>query len=249
MRPSRTSTCSMAKASAASLPGNSCRCRSASAAVGWRTGSMTIFLAFVSFSQCLCWCGAEAKGLAPQTRMQFGILGRARIEADIAGAVHVLQRGVAGGVADRIRIDLAGAEPVEEALRETAGQQRAGAGIVRVPDGLGAMSRDNILEPRRDLAGRLVPADGLEAAFALRPDALQRPRDPRLRIEPGAVIGDRAFAAQRAARHRMLGIAQHLHQAVGALHHRDAAGVIAVARTGGADDGLVGHGLSPDACR
>ncbi len=61
----------MAKASAASLPGNSCRCRSASAAVGWRTGSMTIFLAFASFSQCLCWCGAEAKGLAPQTRMQF----------------------------------------------------------------------------------------------------------------------------------------------------------------------------------
>src|SRR5205807_1340019 len=44
--------------------------RSASRAVGVRTGSTTITWAGDSGSQCSCWCGADAEGLAPHTTMQ-----------------------------------------------------------------------------------------------------------------------------------------------------------------------------------
>jgi hypothetical protein len=116
-----------------------------------------------------------------------------------------LQRGVAGRVADRIRIDLAGAEAVEEALRETAGEQRAGAGVVRMPDGLRAMSRDNVLEASRDLAGAWSQPIASKRPSPLGPTRFMGRVHPRLGIEPGAVVGDRALAAQRAARHRMSG--------------------------------------------
>ena len=46
------------------------------------------------------------------------IRGRARVEAVLGGPVDVLERDVTGLVADRVRIDLGGAEAVEEALRE-----------------------------------------------------------------------------------------------------------------------------------
>ncbi len=50
-----------------------------------------------------------------------GILGHARVEAVAGGAIEITQRRVAGGIADAVRIDFAGAELVEEALREAAG--------------------------------------------------------------------------------------------------------------------------------
>ena len=63
-------TWSRAKASAASVPGNGWRCRSATLAVPVRMGSTAILVPGASPSQCSWACGAEADGLAPQTMMQ-----------------------------------------------------------------------------------------------------------------------------------------------------------------------------------
>ncbi len=46
---------------------------------------------------------------------------------------------MARGIADAVGIDLRRPQAVEETLREAAGQQRAGAGIMAMQDGLGAM--------------------------------------------------------------------------------------------------------------
>ena len=44
---------------------------SAAAAVSVRIGSTTISVPGASASQCSCWWGPEADGLAPHTTMQF----------------------------------------------------------------------------------------------------------------------------------------------------------------------------------
>src|SRR5205823_5749292 len=49
---------------------------------------------------------------------------RARVEAVLRGAVQVLERDVAGVVANRVQVDLGGPEPVEEALRKVIAEQR-----------------------------------------------------------------------------------------------------------------------------
>ena len=67
------------------------------------------------------------------------IPGRARIEAELGGSVDVAERDVAGVVADRVRFDLGGAEPVEESLRERVREQAERAGVVGVQDGRPAL--------------------------------------------------------------------------------------------------------------
>src|SRR5262249_55503434 len=134
-----------------------------------------------------------------------------------------------------------GAQPVEEAGWEVARDQRAGAGVVGMPDAAPAALAGDSGEMCGDIGQGLVPAGGREAALALGPDAAQRLQQTLRRITPGAVIGERAFAAERAAADRMVGVAQDLGNGVAALDHGDAAAVIAVARAGGADDDLGTH--------
>ena len=90
-----------------------------------------------------------------------------RVEAHERGAVHVLERHVPGLVADRVRVDLGGPEPVEEAEREEVRQEREGAGVVRVQDRVRPDGRLDSLQSLGDLGKRLVPGDGLEPALAL----------------------------------------------------------------------------------
>ena len=230
-RPSRAITWRRAKASAASLPGKGWRWRSAASAVGVRTGSTTITRAGASGSQWSWACGAEADGFAPQTRMQAesrAVAGRNRRSG---GAVHVLERDVPGLVADRVRVDLGSAEAVEEAQREEVGEQRERAGVVGVQERVRTCGRDDFLETAGDRRERLVPRHGLEAALALRADAPERSRQARLGVEEGAVVADRALAAELAPTHRVIRVAPHVPDRPVPLDDRDPARVVAVPRT------------------
>jgi len=175
-----------------------------------------------------------------------GIPRGAGIEAGIGAAEDEVERDMAGEVADAVGLDLARAQPVEEARGKAAGDEGAGAGVMGVPDpGRAALGQDG-LEPAGDLAQGFVPADGGEASLALRADALLGMLQAMGGIAPDAVIGERAFAAESAAGDRMVGVAQHLGDDAPALDHGDAAAVVAVARAGRADDCLVaGHGSAP----
>ena len=64
------------------------------------------------------------------------VTGRARVEAVQARPVDIIQRHLAGHVADRVGDDLGGAEAVEEAHREEEGEERDGAGVMGVDDGV-----------------------------------------------------------------------------------------------------------------
>src|SRR4051812_18302178 len=165
-----------------------------------------------------------------------GVLRHARIEAYGTGAVHIAERGMAGCVADRIRIDLAGAEPVQEPLREASGDERAGSGVMAVPDARRIVLCKNPVQSPRDLCDRMLPCDRLETRLALRAGPLHGLSKAHFGVEPGAVVGYRAFAAECAAADRMVGIAQHLDLAVCSLCDRDPAGVVTVARASGAND-------------
>ena len=92
---------------------------SACAAVGVRIGSITTTSPRASRSQCSCACGALADGFAPQTTMQAALgRGLRGSKPVLARAVDVVERDVAGVVADGVRLDLGRAQAVEEALRE-----------------------------------------------------------------------------------------------------------------------------------
>src|SRR5262249_22225574 len=104
------------------------------------------------------------------------------------------------------------------------------------PDALRAARRENAFQSRGNLADCIFPCDRLEPCRALRPDPLQGPRQAHFRVDPGTVIGDGALAAERAAAHRMVGIAQYLDLAVLAFRNGDSASVVAIARAGCAND-------------
>ena len=97
-----------------------------------------------------------------------GVAGGQRVEADEGGAVHVLERDVPGLVADRVRVDLGRAQPVEEAQRKEVGEEREGARVVGVQDRVRAGGRLDATETLGDLLERIVPGDGLEPPVALR---------------------------------------------------------------------------------
>ena len=177
-----------------------------------------------------------------------GVLRRPWIETDRRGAEHIAERNMARVVADRIGIDLGRAQAIEEAIGEVAGDQRAGAGVVGVDDRLGAGVGGDRAEPLGDLADRRVPRDRFELAAALGAVAAQWHGQPGRGIAEHAVVGERAFAAERAATDRMLGIAEHFGDFAAALDDDDAAGVVAIARAGRANVfPFARHGVStPD---
>ena len=105
-----------------------------------------------------------------------GVAGSQWIEADKGGAVHVLERDVPGLVADRVRVDLGRAQPVEEPKRKGVGEERERARVVGVQDRVCAGGRLDATETLGDLPERIVPGDGLEAPVALRAGATKRAR-------------------------------------------------------------------------
>ena len=173
--------------------------------------------------------------------------GGARVEPDDGTADDVIEGDVAGHVADGVRLDLPRAEPPQEAQREVAGDEGTGAGVMRVHDLLRAGAFGDRPEARRDGSDGLVPGDRRESPLALGADALQGPQEPRLRVAEHAVVGERALAAEGAAAHRVVRVAQHAGDPAAAPDGDDAAGVVAIARAGGLEDFLVaGHGAPPD---
>ncbi len=166
---------------------------------------------------------------------------RTRIEAELGGSVDVAERDVAGVVADRVRLDLGGAEPVEESLRERVREQAERAGVVGVQDGRPALRVDDALEALGDLLERRLPRDRREAAFTLRAGATERPDEASLGVEPLGVVAERALAAELAAADRMVRVAAH-DEPVAAALDQDSAAVVAVARAGRAHGAVDGHG-------
>ena len=167
--------------------------------------------------------------------------GRARIEAELRRAVDVAQRDVAGVVADRVRLDLGGAEPVEESLRKRVREQAQRAGVVGVQDRRPAVVVHDLPEAPGDLLERRVPRDRREATLSLEAAAAKRLRQASLGIEPLAVVAERALAAELAAAHRVVRVAAH-DEALAAALDQDSAAVVAVARAGRAHGAVNGHG-------
>ncbi len=185
------------------------------------------------------------RGICTPDHQALGGVDGARIKPTRRFPVHELQRRVSRLVAHRVGVDLGGADAVEEPQGKNAGDQRACAGVVRLQDGRAAVAGADGIEASSDGAERLVPARRLELACTLAPDPLQGARQPHVRVAPHPVVGDRAFAAQRAASELMLGIADDGDRAAGRGLHQDAAGVIAVARTSRADCRVVHRRASP----
>ena len=70
--------------------------------------------------------GRRGRRVGPPHEHAAGVVDRARVEADLRRAVEQVQRDVAGEVADRVGVDLGGAQPVEEALAEPEAEDAEG---------------------------------------------------------------------------------------------------------------------------
>ena len=138
-----------------------------------------------------------------------------------------------GHVAHRVGFHLARAEAAEEAHREGVGDQRAGAGVVRVHDLVGTVTASDCLEAFRDCPDGIVPGDRFEAALSLVACALERRQQPGVRVAEDAVVGERALSAERAPAHRVVRVAEHAGDRTVALDRNDAAGIVAIAWAGG----------------
>jgi hypothetical protein len=79
------------------------------------------------------------------------VRGAARVKTIRRGPVQVLQRDVPGLGADRVGVDLAGAEPAQEPVREVVAQQRERAGVVSTQGRVRARVRDDLSQPLGDL--------------------------------------------------------------------------------------------------
>ena len=139
---------------------------------------------------------------------------------------------MAGLVADRIGIDFGRADPVEQPDGVGAAEEAHSTGIMCVEDGARRAPINQIMEFRCDLAQRFGPGDGLEFAFALGADALQGSGEPECRVSPGAIIGDRAFAAERSPADGVILVTEHIGDDAVLPGDGDAAGIVTIARAG-----------------
>ena len=125
-------------------------------------------------------------------------------------AVDVVERDVAGLVADRVGVDLGRAEPVEEPEPEGVGEQRAGAGVVGVQDRLGRR-RPSTMSLQRAAISAIASS---QLTGSKRPSPLAPPRrsgavSRACGSRHDAVVADRALAAELAAADRVVGVAAH----------------------------------------
>ena len=161
---------------------------------------------------------------------------------------------LAGRRADR-PVEQRRAEAVEEAAVHRAVLQESHRAGVRIGDDClrsVARGRDG-RKFRGDRVERLVPADPLEAAFALAADTLHRMQHALVGIRALEVMGD--LGAQHAGGGGMVGGAANLDRAAVLDRHLQRARVGAVVRARAADDGagqgprgggVRGHGLNAE---
>ena len=173
----------MENASAASLPGNRRRCRSACLAVSVASGSTTITRPGASGSQCSCWCGARGGRVGSPDEDRGGVGRGAGVESLERGPVDVTESDVSRLVANRVRVDLGRAEPVEETQREVIPDHPEGAGVVGIQDRLAAAPR----RPRGAADLRSPPARPPTRPLRRHP----RPCHPPSGAEPATVPSGR----------------------------------------------------------
>ncbi len=135
------------------------------------------------------------------------IRGASRVEAIQRGPIQVLQCDMPRLVADRVGVDLTGAEPAHEPAREMVAKQRERAGVVGREDRVSARAFDHPRQALGDLRQRLIPGHRPEAPTALRPLTPQRREQPGPGIQQDAVVGGRTLAAQPPAADRMITVA------------------------------------------
>ena len=161
-----------------------------------------------------------------------------KVHAKLA-AERGLQRGAAGRGADGA-VEPRGAEAVEEARGHAFALHEAHrAGIAVRHDRLRLARRDRT-QALGDDVQRIVPADALEAARALGADAAQRMQHALGMLDALGIA--RHLRAQRAMRRRVRRVALDADDAAALHADADRAGVGAVMRAGGVDDGGRGHG-------
>ena len=212
MRPAARMTCSIAKASAPSVPGkaaNACRPPPPSRG-GWdrrrswgrpsRTANIGAHAAPKSMdcapdirSTSRQWCAGRSRAsiLAHQLKGHCpALLPTVSGSTSVASMLSTMRKGKVRRSASRFRV--------------LALQNRSRA----------VVAADRV-ETIGDIGKRRVPLDRLEAAGAFRPDPLQGTRQANARIAPDAVITNRTFAAQRAPADAVRGIANHDDRAIG----------------------------------
>ncbi len=117
-------------------------------------------------------------------------------------------------VADRIRVDLGGADTIEEPQGKVAGNQRACSRVVGLQNSRCAIAAADRVETICDIADGLIPARRLETTRAFGSNPLQGARQAHARIAPDPVVTNRTFAAQRAPTDAVFRIAHHIDPAV-----------------------------------
>ena len=124
---------------------------------------------------------------------------------------------------------------IEEPHWELVRNDRTCPGVVRRQNIVCAARVDQATQPRGYLAKGIIPRNLLERVGPLRTSSPQGPQQPRRRIAPDTVIGERAFAAERTPVLRMLRIACDSVDLAVVQDDADAATVVAVAGASGAD--------------
>ncbi len=174
--------------------------------------------------------GRRRRRIRPPHEDARAVAGRPRVEAVGRGPVEVLERHVAGLVADRVGIDLTRAEAAQKPQGEAVPELGEGPGVVGVEDRRRARVVDDLPPARGDQPGRVGPAHRPEAAAALGAVAQQRRGESDRRVEQRSVIGGGALRAQAPAADRVVAVAADVTDPPVAHGDLDAARVVAVAR-------------------
>ncbi len=119
---------------------------------------------------------------------------------------------------------------------------------MRVENGMRTMRGNGIRQSARDFLQGRLPGNRLEVPRTLGAHSAQGLQQPARRIAPLAVIARGTLAAQSAAADGMRGIAAHRRDHAVTAQHLHAAGVVAIAGTGGEYDFVArtgrGHGVA-----
>src|SRR6202171_2476582 len=137
------------------------------------------------------------------------ILDRPGIEPFKRGSKYEFKRSVPRLVANSIGIYFGRAQPVEQTDWIPTSDQPDRAGVVRVKNPVSFVRVCESPEPPGDIIERFGPGHRREFAIALASGSLERTTEPQRIIPPGAIICNRALAAQNPPRDGMIGISNY----------------------------------------
>ena len=177
--------------------------------------------------------GGRRRGVSPPYEDATCVRRGPRVKALLGGSIQVLQREMPRLIADRVRIDLAGAKHSQETKRKREPQQRERARVVGIENRPSAGIRGG--DPPQFSSGaiqRLLPAHLPQFARSLGASAQQRLGQAGRRVNEHTVVSSRALATQLASADRMVTIAANVPDCAVPYRDLDPARVITVPRTG-----------------